>query len=141
MKKIISVVLLILIILFSFTAFARNATVTLDGEALSFDVEPVIIDSRVMVPVRKIFESLGFSVDWDSETSTVKALRDDRAIVITIDENYLFVITDNLNPYELDVPAMLIDSRTLVPLRAVSEGAGCEVNWNSDSRTVEIKSK
>ena len=141
MKKILFTIVLFIVILFSFNTFAKEATVTLNGEELSFDVDPVIIDGRVMVPMRTIFEALGFNVDWEAETSTVKALREDRAIVITIDENYLFVITDNLNPYELDVPAMLIDSRTLVPLRAVSEGAGCEVNWNSDSRTVEIKSK
>lgn len=138
MKKILSVVIFVFVISFSFMAFAEDVTVTLDGEALSFDVEPVIIDGRVMVPMRTIFEALGFSVDWDAEISTVKALRDDRAIVITIDENYLFVITDKLNVTELDVPARLIDSRTLVPVRAVSEGACCEVNWNNDSRMVEI---
>ena len=39
----------------------------------------------------------------------------------------------------MDVPAQIVSDRTLVPLRAVSEAFGCEVEWNADEKKVTIK--
>ncbi|MBQ2897083.1 MAG: copper amine oxidase N-terminal domain-containing protein [Clostridia bacterium] len=38
-----------------------------------------------------------------------------------------------------DSPAILVDSRTMVPLRAISEKLGCDVGWDGDTQTAEIK--
>lgn len=40
-----------------------------------------------------------------------------------------------------DVPAMIIDGRTMVPLRFVSESFGAEISWNSKTNTATITSK
>ena len=38
----------------------------------------------------------------------------------------------------LDVPAKLLNGRTLVPVRAISEAFGCNVDWDNDAWTVII---
>ena len=72
-KKVISIVLsLVFILSLSNAVFADNGiTVKLDDKQLTFDVPPQIIDGRTMVPMRKIFEELGASVDWNAETRTI----------------------------------------------------------------------
>jgi hypothetical protein len=52
------------ILIFITPAYAENAiTVTIDGNALAFDVPPQLIGGRTMVPMRIIFEALGASVE------------------------------------------------------------------------------
>ena len=57
---------------------------------------------------------------------------------VTIDSNKM---QKNAEEIELDVPARLVeDSRTLVPLRAISEAFGCQVEWNEELQRVDIYS-
>lgn len=121
---------------FSVTA-KENITVTLNGQILSFDVPPQIINDRTMVPLRAIFEALGASVDWDEGTKTVTSSKDGTTITLTIDSNTMYV---NGNAVALDSPACIIDGRTLVPVRAISEAYNTNVDWNGDTRTVTITS-
>ena len=111
--------------------------VTLDGQAIAFDVQPQIIDERTMVPLRAIFEALGASVDWDQETQTVTAAKGDTKIALTIGKNVIYV---NDKPIELDVAPLIIDERTLVPVRAIAESFGLDVDWDGENATVIIKS-
>ncbi|MDO5398504.1 MAG: copper amine oxidase N-terminal domain-containing protein [bacterium] len=113
-----------------------DISVTLNGKALVFDdVPPQIIDGRTLVPLRAIFEALGADVDWNGETRTVTAQRDDTMISMTIGSN---VMTINSRSVTLDVPPQIIDNRTLVPARAAAEGFGADVVWNESERTVII---
>ena len=111
--------------------------VMLDGERIAFDVQPQIIDERTMVPLRAIFEALGASVDRDQETQTVTAVKGDTKIALTIGKNVIYV---NDEPIELDVAPLIIDERTLVPVRAIAESFGLDVGWDGENATVIIKS-
>lgn len=115
----------------------ENIKVTLDGKVLSFDVPPQIINDRTMVPLRAIFEALGASVDWNQETKTVTSTKGDTTIKLTIDSNTMYV---NNNVVTLDTPACVVNDRTLVPVRAISEAYDTVVNWYGDTRTVVITS-
>lgn len=121
------------------SAFSVNASsgisVVLDGSELSFDVSPQIVDGRTLVPLRVIFEALGAEVEWDGEAQTVTAKKDDTRISMTIGNN---VITVNSEEIALDVPPQIINDRTLVPVRAVAEGFGANVDWQSETSTVVI---
>ena len=108
----------------------------LDGEEIKFDIEPLIINGRTMVPMRAVFEKLGSTVEWDGETRSVISVKDNTKIKLTIDENIIYV---NDVAKTLDCSALLIDSRTYVPVRAVSEAFGYEVGWDGETRTVLIK--
>lgn len=115
--------------------FAQDINVTLSGEKIEFDVQPVMENDRVLVPMRAIFEKLGAIVNWDDETSTAIAVKDEKVIIIQIDNAKAFV---NTELKDLDVPARLISDRTLVPVRFVSEALDCDVDWNQEEQTVII---
>jgi hypothetical protein len=111
--------------------------VLLNGSPLEFDVPPQIINERTLVPMRAIFEALGAAVAWDGDTRTVTAEGADTNVQMTIDSNEMYVNSEKIT---LDVPPVIIDERTLVPARAVAESFGCDVAWDSDTRTVIISS-
>lgn len=131
------VVLVICIVSFNILALAQEnpITVYLDGSQLEFDVDPVLENGRTLVPMRVIFESLGAEVSWDAERWTATAVKDDITIKITIDEMKMY---KNDEVIKLDVPARLIGLRTLVPVRAISEGLGADVDWNQEECAVVI---
>ena len=112
-------------------------TVMVDGEYVKFDVQPTIIEGRTLVPVRAIFEALGAEVDWNGDTRTAVSSKGDTKVSVQIDNNVMKV---NDADVVLDVPAQLIDNRTLVPVRAISEAYDCYVDWNGDKRTVIVVS-
>lgn len=126
---------LVLIAVPVYGAEDRPIRVMVDGAELAFDVDPVIENDRTLVPMRLIFEALGAKVDWDEATRTALAVKGDVKISITIDSAELM---KNSKAVALDAPARLIGGRTLVPVRAVSEGMGAKVDWNEASRTVQI---
>ena len=84
------------------------------------------------------FEALGAEVDWKDETQTVTARKDNIIIIMQIDNA---VISVSGKEVELDVPPQLIDSRTLVPVRAVAEGLQADVKWDDNTQTVIITKK
>ena len=106
-----------------------------NGVASELDVPAQIINSRTMVPLRAIFEALGATVEWNDATRTVTSEKDGTTVKLTIGEANIYV---NGQAKALDVPAQIVDSRTLVPARAVAEAYGCNVGWDNDTRTVTI---
>jgi len=117
-------------------AYAQNSIrVTVDGTALSFDVPPIIENELTLVPMRAIFESLGATVDWNASTRTIVAQKSDRMIQLTVGSSTANV---NGNRVNLDVPAEIINDRTLVPVRFISEALGAQVDWDVDTQTVVI---
>ena len=118
-------------------ADAPEVSVRLNGGLLNFDVQPQIIEERTMVPLRAIFEALGATVEWDQATQTVTSVRDDTTIKMTIGSSTMYI---NGKAQELDVAPLIIDERTLVPVRAIAEGFGASVNWDQDRYCVIISS-
>lgn len=114
---------------------ADEIRVVLDGKELSFDVPPQIINGRTMVPMRKIFESLGLSVSWSDVSGIATASDEHVTIMIERDCDRMLV---NCDPKPLDSPAVIINGRNLVPARAIAESMGCKVLWDDAERTVII---
>ena len=110
-------------------------TVMLNGQRLEFDVNPIIINGRTMVPFRIIGESIGTEVGWNGETKTVFGSKGSTHIRLTLESDIAYINERKIN---LDVPAMIRQGRTLVPLRFFSEAFGADVDWNSERRTVYI---
>lgn len=143
MKKIISLLITLGLMLSSVTALAENeVTVTKDGEKLSFDVNPYIDIDTTMVPMRGIFEAIGADVSWDNDTRTVVALyhvgEEQKALVLQIGCDYAFL---NGIKMSFEKPAVIVGDRTFVPLRAVTESLGHDVDWDPDTYTVSITTK
>ena len=116
-------------------AKSNDITVTYDGEKISFDVQPEIVDDRVMVPMRTIFETFGAKVKWDSDTQTITAKKKSKTIQMTIGSSDM---TKNDETYSFDVSPIIEDGRTLVPIRAISDMLGLDVEWNEKNNTITI---
>lgn len=143
MKKIISILITIAIMTTTIPVIAQgDIKVTLDGKQIQFDVQPQIINDYTMVPMRAIFESLGYEVAWDGDARTVTAKKPNtRTIKMTVGNSKMYV-DDSINGYGvfvLDAPPQIIDERTLVPVRAIAEADGCRVDWDGSTRTVIIE--
>lgn len=113
----------------------NHISVYVNGEKLYFDVFPMLINDRTLVPLRAIFEALGATVLWDEETQTVTSIREENTISLQIGSNRLY---KNGQAITIDVPAQVINDRTLVPVRAISESMDCTVGWYEEEQVVEI---
>lgn len=116
---------------------AEPIKVIVDDEQLTFDVEPMLINDRTMVPFRTIFEKFGAAVSYDGDRDTAIGKLDEITVRLPIDSATAYV---NDKPVELDAAATVIDGRTLVPLRFISENFGATVKWYDETRTAKIVS-
>ena len=130
-------VLVLIFCIFTPAAFvASEINITIDGVPVDFDNRPpAIVEGRALVPLRSVFEHLGFDVDWDQYAMTAVLTREDIKIVITIGSD-IFSVNDIR--FLLDVPAQIIDGRVMLPIRRVLERLGYSLYWNDETRTVEI---
>ena len=118
--------------------FKKIPKVVVNGSEVAFvDQKPVIEDGRTLVPARGVFEALGAEVSWVDSTKTAIVKTNEKEIAVQIGRNYLVV---NGKTIEIDVPAKIINGRTMIPLRAVAEALDCEVNWDGNTYTATIKS-
>ena len=113
----------------------EEITVRINGKKIEFDQPPIMKNDRTLVPLRKIFEELGATVEWNDRLQKVTAVKDDIKVMLTIGDDKLYI---NNGYITLDVPAQLVNGRTLVPVRAVSESFNCNVNWDDNTQTVMI---
>lgn len=114
----------------------KSIDVKVNGKSIDFDQAPIIENGRTLVPLRAIFESLGASVEWYSETGTVVSKKGKTTVKMTIGSS---TMQKDGKDITLDVPAQLINDRTLVPVRAIAEAFGCNVDLNGNTQTVTIK--
>ena len=106
----------------------------LDGATVTTDVPPVIVDGRTLVPVRSVFESMGAKVGWIPEERRV-TVDGVAKVELVIDQKEANVDGESRT---MDVPATIINDRTMVPVRFISECLSCEVKWVPEKRTVIV---
>ena len=135
MKKKIAILLSCVCIAFPALTYAQsNIQVKLDGSYVKFSgQEPTVINNRTMVPLRGIFENLGYSIEWDANTKTATLNKDNKSISIQTGADSFSV---NGVGKKLDVPAQILNGSLMLPLRAICEAAGLSVVWDSNSKTV-----
>ncbi len=118
-------------------AQAQAVRVIVDGSPVFFDQPPVVIGGRVLVPLRGVFERLGAFVQWNPGTRSILAVRGSDQVQLTIGSRVASVSGRQMF---LDVPPQIVGSRTLVPLRFISESLGARVDWMPSTRVVMITS-
>lgn len=150
MKKILVVIMsFIMVYCFSLTAFAgEKVNIFVDGTKL--ENGGILIDGRTLVPVRDISEALGANVTWENTQKQVEISKpmysfgsatgnpriELRTISMKIGEKKVKV--NGIEFLELDVPAQIIDNKTMVPVRIISEIFETKVEWDAVSQTVKI---
>jgi len=113
----------------------QEISIYINNAPVTFDVAPVIRNGRTLVPFRAIFEAIDANVCWKDETRTALGTKDNVLIELPIGKNYGIVNGTNIT---LDVPASIVNSRTMVPLRFISENMGFDVGWDGPSRTITL---
>lgn len=140
-KKSILIVILSVCFTLMFASLALAAPrVFVDGNEVYYDQKPIIQNGRVLVPVRATFNALGADVYWWEDTREVEAHSTRGEILIMQIANSRASLQSGYDMfyYNMDVPPQIINSRTLIPLRFVSEVLDAEVDWDSASQTVYI---
>lgn len=135
-KKIFISTILIMAIINSTPIFASQLIpVYFDSHPMELSENPIIQNGTTLVPFRSIFEELGFKVEWDATTQTVRGYNDNVDILLKLGNT---TATVNGESKQLLVAPKVVNGNTMVPLRFVSESAGYNVNWNSQSRYITI---
>lgn len=109
--------------------------VFIDGSPLESDVAPYISNDRTLVPIRAISERFGADVDWNEAARTVTITKYDAEIKLIIDS---VDAEKNGTKISLDQPAVITQSRTMVPIRFVAEALDCKVDWTEKDKSVYI---
>lgn len=138
--KILAFFLLSIGLISSFNALAEDdvAVYINKAEVLS-DVSASIINGRTMIPVRAISEGLCLEVDWNAEEKKITLTGEDIKATMQIENNAATVYKNGKEEkVTLDTPPVIIDGRTLAPVRFVSELFGADVLWNGETREVNI---
>lgn len=106
-----------------------------NGEQVSSDQRPVLREGHLMVPVRFLMQSLGASVDWDPAQKRVTARRGSYSAVMDVGENYANANGGRVHLY----PApLIVDGRTMVPLRFVTEALGGTTSYDVRTKAVAV---
>lgn len=116
-----------------------NPVMTVNGTEYEVDpgrgTAPVIVGDRTLLPVRTIIESFGGSVAWDDETQTVILGYGSDIITLVIESSTAYL---NETPVTLDVAPVLLNERTMLPIRFIAESFGFGVEWNEEQRRVTV---
>ncbi len=114
-----------------------DITIYVNEQILQCDIAPYMENGRTMVPMRKIFEALNATVDWEDSTETITATKDNATIILQINNEVMY---NNGVAEILDVAPVIVNSSTFVPIRAVSQSLNASVNWLNSTYTVYINS-
>lgn len=122
------------------TAAEKKITVTIDGREIEFpEQEPIIQNDRVLIPIRAVAEAAGMTVDWIDSHRTVDIHDSSVSSLFTANETGGIRVYTNGKQVEFpDQGPIILNERTLIPVRAVAEAIGMTVDWDENTYTVVI---
>jgi len=139
-KKIMVFILTLAFALPTAITFAQQPiSVAINGQPVIFQgQQPVLVNGRTLVPVRGVFEHLGFDVEWNGALQQVTLTRTGQTVILTIGQAGFTTVTSYAANHTLDVPAQIINASTMLPIRAVIEAVGYSLAWDGANQTVQI---
>lgn len=118
---------------------APEIKVKIDGKTMTpKDMPAVSIDGRTMLPMRQIAQELGCEVVWNEAAQQVYVVNDDYTLVFTINNK---TGQQNGKNFSMDVPPMIVNDRTMLPVRALATALDLNITWDDATRTVNIAEK
>lgn len=133
MKRLVSAVM-IMCTVFTATAFAEGEVNVVVNEN-PIEAKGTIIDSTTLVPVRGVFEELGYEVSYDEQTKTATLENSSYTVKMTSGDTVIYVNDEAVTPA---VPQQIIDGRFMLPLRTVAEAIGADVDWDGETKTASV---
>lgn len=153
MKKIISFIAAAVLAMSAVPgAFAETEpTIKVDGRMVDFrnDQGPVIMNDRLYVPIRRVLEKMGAEVIWDGEAKTVTVNSDNNVVrlILTIDNTdikkftFKSVTTAEESIVTSDVAPVILNDRTMLPIRVVAESLDATVVWDDETKLTTITTR
>lgn len=128
------------IMLSTLPAHADEISIVVNGLKIQPQTPPVIVDGRTLVPLRAISEALGCDVAWDGATKGITLTDGDYLYFTWIGRDHAFKTSSMAleGSTVMDVSPTIMNDYTMVPLRAISEMFGAEVDWNQETSTVTV---
>lgn len=114
---------------------SSDVSIVLNGQKVTFDVNPHLEEGRVLVPVRGVFEKLGLEVSWDQPTKTAIIQNEEKTITMKLGEK---VVQVNGKDTTIDTSVSIKGDRLFIPVRFVSATFGGNVKWVPASKIVHI---
>ncbi|HBV98375.1 MAG: copper amine oxidase [Peptococcaceae bacterium BICA1-7] len=115
-----------------------HARVLVNGKQLATVQEPILVKDIILVPLRDIAETLGATVTWNYGPPLVTVKKGDKSIGLNIDSETGFTDRATGKIFFLDQPPILVNGKTMVSLRFMSEALEAKVSWDEKSRTIHI---
>jgi hypothetical protein len=112
-----------------------DTTAYIGSSTSMLDAPPFIEKGFTLVPLRFISEAFGASVDWNDALKVITINYRTLTIQLQVGSNVVLVGTEFK---KLDVPPKIVNGRTFVPIRFISETFGAEVGWDGATKTVTI---
>lgn len=122
----------------------KEAGVLINEESLKTEFSPYIKEGRTFVPIREITEKLGADVKWDGKDESIKITLNGDVINMQIDNPNVTVNDKEIALDKAQAPQLALynkprrETKTMVPLRFISETFGYNVDWNNDKVRAEI---
>lgn len=113
----------------------KDISVFVNNRLINTDVAPISVNDRTLLPFRAIFEALGASVSYDENSGTISGRYKDIDIEMRANSSTASV---NGTEYKLDAQPCIINDRTMVPVRFVSESIHADVKWDEKLNSVFI---
>ena len=116
----------------------NNINVFNGGNQIDFDVQPIIINGRTLIPIRQVANAFGISnnnINWNPN-GTVAINNGSSQIQFSNNGQQAYL---NGASYGLDVPAQIVNGRMMVPLRAIGQMFHRNVQWYPNGRIVTIQ--
>ncbi len=162
MKKLISILVCItaVIVFGSASAMAESLLLEYDGDVHEYTGEvyslvvnnteinpplsPIIFNDRALVPVREIFEEVGATVEYDGSDQSITIYNDNTTVILYINDNIAYIngkktaIPDNVVPKLIS--KLGGETKTMVPVRFISESIGMPVDFDAEDGAILIAS-
>ena len=142
MKKIVLAIFTMFLLTASWKTYAdEDIRVMINNQELFTSDKPVVVDGRTMLPLRAIGEAMGCEVVWVSGTETANLKNESTIVSMQIGNTNITRVKRNNQQQKLlqtDVPPMLINDKTYIPVRAFAEALDAVVGWDETTGTVMI---
>jgi len=112
----------------------------INGTPKELDAPPFIDPktNRTLVPLRFIAEAFKAKVSWDGSMKMVTVVKGNEKIILQVG-NMMAVV--NGTTIKMDQPPVIVNGRTMVPIRFISESLGAQVKWVPENGTIVITYK
>jgi hypothetical protein len=110
-----------------------------DGKPIILEAAPIILHSRTLLPIRAVVEATGGTIAWEASTRKVTIVRKDKTLVLWIGKNMAKLNGQSVNiDSDPKVVPIIMNGRTLLPLRFVAEELAMDIQWNGATQAITI---